>query len=217
MKTLILFFALLTANATWTPANATDEKYLKAMESAITAVNSAKSPEAMLTAANTLERIAAAEPKEWLPRYWAGYAYTTLSFMEKESAKKDQYLDKAELLVGQANELAANNDEIAVLQGYIAQGRLMVDPQARWEKYGQLYGQAFGKAKALNPENPRVYLLEGRSLMGTPEAYGGGAAKACPVMKMAVDKFAAFKPASSIHPNWGGETANGIYSSKCGK
>ena len=70
-------------------------------------------------------------------------------------------------------------------------------------KYGGIANQAIEKAIMLNAENPRAYLQRGISLFYTPEMFGGGKDKAMPVLEMAGKKFAAFKPASSIEPNWG--------------
>ena len=45
--------------------------------------------------------------------------------------------------------------------------------------------------------------MQGTSLYYTPEQFGGGKAAACPVLKVAKEKMAQFKPASAIHPSWG--------------
>ena len=43
-----------------------------------------------------------------------------------------------------------------------------------------------------------------------PEFYGGGAEKASPDIKKAVEKFGAFKPVSPVHPNWGKERVEAL-------
>jgi hypothetical protein len=69
--------------------------------------------------------------------------------------------------------------------------------------YGPVAAEALATAKKLNPENPRVYVLEGSDLFNTPEEYGGNKAEAKLRLEEALRKFEAFKQESSIHPTWG--------------
>ncbi|GAB3491163.1 hypothetical protein GCM10027341_03800 [Spirosoma knui] len=205
MKTIaIVLITVLTFGLTsvW----AQSEQYKQAMAQAIGDMQntSQKSPTAdILASANKFERIANAEPKEWLPRYYAGLNYVYLGFMGKDEAEKDKFLDQADVNLKAAEALSPANDELAVLKAYIAQARMVVDPTNRWQQYGPLFQAGIEKAKSLNPANPRPYALEGSSLMYTPEQFGGGPSTGCPVLKQAVEKFATFKPASELHPAWG--------------
>jgi hypothetical protein len=204
MKTIVIF--LITALATNTPTWAQSDQFKQAMSQAINAMQATneKSPVTDFQAtANQFERIAAAEPKEWLPRYYAGLNYVYMGFLGKDEASKDKYLDQADINLKAAEAIAPDNDEVAVLKAYIAQARMVVDPMNRWQQYGPLFQAGIEKAKGLNANNPRPYVLEGSSLMYTPEQFGGGPGTACPVLKQAVEKFATFKPASDLSPNWG--------------
>jgi len=119
-------------------------------------------------------------------------------------ADKDKYLDKAEGLLKEAETLAGKpSDEILIMKAYAAQIRLAADAMNRWQKYGALFTENIDAAKAVNSDNPRIYYLEGSSLFFTPEEYGGGKKVAKPLLEKAVAKFAAFKPQSSISPQWG--------------
>lgn len=204
MKTILIL--IITALATQSTVWAQSDQYKQAMKQAITTMQSRneQSPIAdMLTSANQFERIASAEPKEWLPRYYAGLNYVYLGFMGKDEAAKDKYLDQADVNLKAAESIAPDNDELAVLKAYIAQARMVVDPMNRWQQYGPLFQAGIEKAKSLNPNNPRPYALEGSSLMYTPDQFGGGPTTACPVLKQAVEKFATFKPTSDLSPLWG--------------
>ena len=204
MKTIIIL--IITTFAANSPVWAQSAQYKEAMSAAINTMksHSEKSPPAdMLASANQFERIASAEPKEWLPRYYAGLNYVYLGFMGKDEAEKDKYLDQADANLKAAEAITPENDELAVLKAYIAQARMVVDPMSRWQQYGPLFQAGLEKAKVLNPNNPRIYALEGSSLMYTPEQFGGGAGTACPVLKQAAEKFATFKPASDLSPMWG--------------
>ncbi len=211
MKTLII--TLITAviigagSPVWAqqiPAGS--EQYMAAMTNALAMMKS-QTPDTpvaeMVAAANQFERIAGAEPTQWLPRYYAALEYVYCGFGGKDAAEKDKYLDKADALLKQAEAISPKNDELLVLKAYIAQARLVVDPMNRWQEYGPAVSQALAQAKALNPANPRPYVLEGSSLMFTPDQFGGGTTAACPLLKQAAEKLATFKPISEFAPNWG--------------
>ena len=84
--------------------------------------------------------------------------------------------------------------------------QMMVDPQNRWMTYGQAAGEALQKAIKLDPNNPRLYYLQGMSLFGTPEQFGGGKDKAKPVFEKAVQLYKEQKP-KPLYPDWGQKQA----------
>lgn len=206
MKKLFTF-ALLFVFATGI-ARAQNEKYTQAMGDGIKALNSIDrekpDPKSLVDIANRFERIAAAEPKEWLPKYYAAYANVLLGFVAPSLNEKDQYLDKANVLLKEAEGIAGKpNDELEVLKAYQSQIHLAADPMNRWQTDGEKFQGFLQSAKSINAENPRIYYLEGSSLFFTPEEYGGGKKVAKPMLEKAQQKFSAFKPETAIHPDWG--------------
>jgi hypothetical protein len=202
MKTLILsLLSMIAINF----SNAQDSKYVKAMEKNIALIDSASkgSPALFQDAYNSFERIANANPKEWLPLYYQSFCEIMLGMNQTENAKKDEYYDKSELLINKADSLQPDNSEIYVMKSFVNSMKLSVDPQSRGQKLGMKSGMLLTKAMQLDPENPRAYFLKGQGLMYTPPQWGGGKDKAIPVLETAVQKFAKFKPSSSIMPNWG--------------
>ncbi|GAB3913284.1 hypothetical protein GCM10028803_57230 [Larkinella knui] len=214
MKKAIICLTL--ALAVFASAHAQNEKYTKAMEDAIARVKFMTPAAELQQTAGQFERIAGAETAEWLPGYWAAYTYALLSIKETDAAKRDAMLDKANEFYKKVAQQQPDNDETMVLAALLANARLAIDPENRWQQYVPEFEAALGKAKLKNPENPRVYALQGQSMFYTPEQYGGGKAVACPVLKQAAEKFATFKPASTIHPSWGVDT-NQYLLGQCGK
>jgi hypothetical protein len=106
-------------------------------------------------------------------------------------------------MISKAEALSKDNSEIYVIKKMIATLRMMGDPMNRYMTYGPQAQQALETAKKLNPENPRVYLLEGEDKFYTPEQYGGSKEEARKLLELATAKYDAFKPASDIDPNWG--------------
>ena len=70
-------------------------------------------------------------------------------------------------------------------------------------EYGPKAEEAMQMAMKLNPENPRVYLLQAQDKYFTPEQYGGSKTEAKSLFELADKKYMMFKPESSITPNWG--------------
>jgi len=199
------FFVLLTSFML-TSSFAQSEKYIKAMEALVPAVDTTRSPDGLTQLANSFERIANAEKTMWLPFYYAALCHINKAngyFQTQELDKVDPLMDIAEPLLAKAEELEKNNSEIMCLKKMFNTGKMMADPMNRFMTFGQSAAQALEVAKGLNPENPRIYLLEGIDKYYTPEQYGGSKTEGKRLFEEAMKKFEAFKPASSIHPSWG--------------
>jgi hypothetical protein len=156
-----------------------------------------------LPMANKMERIAAAETKEWTPQYWVAYCLINETFRMRESGEKDLLLDKAETFLTKAESLSPNNDEIEVLKAQYAMAKVSVDPMSRWQKYGAAFQTSLKKAEEINPDNPRVDYVLGTNLFYTPEGFGGGKEKAKPYFEKSLEKFNRIKNALAYAPNWG--------------
>lgn len=202
-KILTLVTALFVFSATM----AQNEKYIKSMERFIAQLNAAKTSDDFTKSANNFERIANAEPKEWLPDYYIGLCYSRMAMLEKDNMKKDALLDKGMEHANKAAQIAGENAEIKVLQSMLLGLKIGVDPQNRGMQLGMQSGMFIQSALKLEPENPRAYLMQGQSLMYTPGQYGGGKEKALPILEKSVELFKSHKPASSIMPSWGEERA----------
>ncbi|MFA5326864.1 MAG: hypothetical protein WC384_03665 [Prolixibacteraceae bacterium] len=182
-----------------------NEAYRKAMSSSIENLFQAKTISEFVEVANQFERISKIEKAEWLPLYYASYAYMMVSFQEPENAKKDQFLDQAQKYLDQAMVIDSGESELYMLQGFLYPSRINIDPITRGIIYMEKMNQALDKALELNPDNPRVYYLRATMTFHMPEAYGGGAAKALPLYKTADEKFKKFKPKTELSPKWGKE------------
>jgi hypothetical protein len=211
MKKFILSGALLLSACF---AFSQNEKYVKAMQEKVIAVDTTHSADGLKNLSAAFERIADAEKTQWLPYYYAAYAQITSAYylgngqMGGMADTYDPIADKAEALLNKAEALNKDNSEIFVVKKMIASLRLMADPMSRYMQYGPIAQEALATAKKLNPENPRIYLLEGQDKFYTPEQFGGSKAEAKVLFEEALKKFDAFKPATEIDPSWGRQTTN---------
>lgn len=183
-----------------------NDAYQKAMTNSIENLFQAKTIPEYVEAANRFERISQIEKNEWLPLYYASYAYIMVSFQEPDPVKKDEMLDQAQKFLDLAFTLAPNESELYLLQGFLYPSRINIDPMARGMKYIGDMNKALDKALELNPDNPRVYFLRATMTLHTPEAFGGGATKALPLFQTAEEKFRIFKPKTVLSPDWGKES-----------
>jgi len=201
-KTMLMLLVLLLSTSIF----AQSEKYVKAMENLVPAVDTMRNPEGLTELGNSFERIANAEKTQWLPFYYAALCYinkANLIFQAQQNDQIDPVLDKAEPLLNKAEELEKDNSEIMCLKKMFNTGRMMADPMNRYMTFGPAASEALEQAKKLDPENPRVYLQEGIDKYYTPEQYGGSKSEGMKLFQQAAEKFETFKPKSRIHPSWG--------------
>ena len=166
---------------------------------------------AKVNAGNKLILIAKKYPTAWEPNYYAAYSRVQLSYFEKDEAKRDAYVDEAENYFAEAlHALGGHNDESHVLAAMIANARMGVKPQSRWQKYGKIFEEHLDSAKALNPDNPRIYLQRGIAKFYTPKMFGGGKKAATPYFEKAQGLFEKEAGGDIAKPYWGKGT-NGYF------
>ncbi|MDP1762246.1 MAG: hypothetical protein Q8L07_00070 [Sediminibacterium sp.] len=185
---------------------AAQSKYEGAMAKGLEQLQAVKTAEDMSMAAAFFERVGDAEKDKWLPYYYAAYANHLTGWMNPK-ADKDKVAEKSKDLIAKAEVLEQNNSEIFCLRQMVAIQQMTVDPMARWQTYGAEANNALENATRADPNNPRIYYLNGQTLMNTPEAFGGGKAVAKKLFEKAVELYKTFTPASSFHPGWGKEDA----------
>lgn len=202
MKTNLIILSL----ALWSLSLfAQEDAYLNTMLSTMESMDNASGKEDYLRCASQFERIANAEKSKWLPYYYSANSLIIMSFDESDGAKKDLILDRAQQMLDRAFELSPDESELHTLQAFLYPSRIMVDPMGRGMLYMEKMFQTLATAKALNPDNPRIYFLEGVNMLNMPPAMGGGPEVAKPILEEADAKFKAFHNEDSLWPNWGEE------------
>lgn len=204
------FISLLFVVVIGLQANAQSPKYMSAMEGNVAAMDTTHAYTAWQELGNNFERIATAEKNQWLPYYYSAVCNALTGYMLSNGApgsfsstQTDQIADKSEAMLNKAEELEKNNSEIYCVRKMIATLRMMGDPMTRYQTYGPQAQEALSKAKSLNPNNPRVYMLEGQDKFFTPEEFGGSKPEAKTLFEQSVKLFESNKPKTSIDPHWG--------------
>jgi len=200
MKKLIL----LIAAGAFLYVNSHAQDFKQTLQKTFTAFDTTKDATQRVEYSNKLGLISKKWGDEWASHYYNAFSKTVLSYNESDEAKRDAYLDEAEKERDEAvTLLKKENDETYVLAAMIANARMAVKPMARWQKYGKLFEDNLSKAKEINPDNPRIYYLQGTSKRFTPKAFGGGKKAALPYFEKAEALFAKESSDDIMKISWG--------------
>lgn len=191
--TLVFTSALATAQ----------DAYTKGMKKAFDLWSEAKTMEA----SNLFERIATAEPDNWLPFYYVSYINTVVSFGEKDETKLTQQLEKAQEYIDLAQAISPENPEILVQQAMVHTAWVAFDGATYGMTLSGKVATLYARASELAPDNPRVIFNKAEWDMGSARYFGQDVAPYCKDVERAIELFDNFKAASEFHPNWGKKRA----------
>lgn len=207
MKKYFLIFAL---SFYWINlVKASDPAFEKAMTKQIQAMETIQTLEESQKVSNSFLRISEAQPEEWLPLYYASLLQIESAF--RFGVNQDQAFEQALEYIEKAKKIAPGNSELTALEGYAVMGKISVDPANRGQSMTPEAIQLFGKAIALDKENPRAVLLMAQMELGMAQFFGSGSEKACGMARMGSDLLRKEKEKiteSYILPTWGQRMAS---------
>jgi hypothetical protein len=207
MKPLLFSVVMLVSVAAFSQS----DKYTQAMQKDLTMLDSAKTVADLNAASAAFERIGDAEKTQWLPYYWAALARVRIGWVDN-SVDKDKLAEEVKALCAKG-EAINDNAEFTSIRNMAATQQMLVNPQERWQTYGQEAASALQKGMQMDPNNPRLYYLQGMSVFNTPEQFGGGKDKAKPIFQKAVDLYKT-QENKPLYPKWGAEEADSMLA-KC--
>lgn len=196
-KIITIAIVLVTSIAT------AQDQYTKGMQKAFQLWGEGKTADA----SNLFERIASAEPDNWLPFYYAAQINTIVSFGEKDEAKLTQQLEKAQEYTDLAKAISPENPEIMVQQAMVHTAWVAFDGATYGMTLAAKIASIYSKAAELAPNNPRVVFSKAEWDMGSARYFGGDITPYCKDVERAIELFDNFKPETEFHPNWGKDRA----------
>lgn len=158
-------------------------------------------------AQNMFERIAKAEPTEWLPSYYIAQINSLKSWNEKDETVLKAQLDKAQEHLDLAMTISEDNAELIIMQAQILTNWVVFDGMTYGMKYGAKISELYGKALTLEPDNPRATFCNADWNLNSAKYFGKDTAPYCEEIEASLKLFDTFKPESALHPNWGKERA----------
>ena len=186
-------------------------QYQKGMQKALDLWGENKPNEAI----NLFERIATAEPNEWLPPYYVSYITTIQGFGEKDVAKLKTQMDKAMDFLNNAKAISKDNPEILILDALWHTVWVAYDGATYGMKYGGKVSMIYQEALKLAPDNPRVLMNNAEWNIGSAKFFGNSIEPYCNDIQRAIDLFKDFKPAGEFYPKGGVERAQNMLEENC--
>jgi len=159
------------------------------------------------------ERIAAAEPTEWLPNYYIAQMNSLKTWEEKDPQKVKTQLDKAQEYLNTAMGLSKDNADLMVMQAQIYTNWVAFDGMTYGMKYSAKVNELYSKAYKMAPENPMVVLGKAEWDMGSAKYFGKDIKPICKDVERAIELYANFKPETPFHPHWGKKRATEVLTS----
>lgn len=172
------------------------EKIQKAVESG--------NEQDVLAARAYFERILSLEKKEWLVHYYIAYCDNQLvAFsMEKwDKAKIKSLVNDGVKHLEKSVKMKPDFAEALALMSSLYGTKISVMPWAAFW-YGPKSGKLMGEALSIQPNNPRINLINGISMKFTPEQFGGGLKSSKLSLLKAAELFQTDNP-EPIMPSWG--------------
>jgi hypothetical protein len=153
------------------------------------------------------ERIAAADKTSYLPNYYVALINTTSAFTTQDKTQIDLLLTKAQDALDIEFIKDQNNAELYVMQALLYTAWVVADPMTNSMKYSSKVMEAYAKAKAIDPNNPRAVFGEADYQLGGAKWTGVDTKPLCVQVDKAIELFATFKPETPFSPKWGLERA----------
>jgi tetratricopeptide (TPR) repeat protein len=211
-----IFVLSLMLNGMFISINAEQPADSAVYNPGIAMIRNSKTANDFKQAAAYFEDLSENNPSHWLSLYYAALCYVQASHKVEEDKERDAFLDKAQPLLDKAGKKNSGEPEIFILQAFLYQSRIQVNPQLRGMSYSSKAESSLKKATEADDTNPRAWSLLGYNLYYTPALFGGGPEKALPYFEKARDKFRTFKPSMPFYPAWG-ESENQQMIAECRK
>lgn len=158
------------------------------------------------------ERMLQLKKNQWLVNYYIAQVDFLMSYDAIEKKDNDatkKYTESALDLLDKSTDLKDDFADAYILKMAVISNRWIYE----FDKMNDIIAksaEAKDKAKQLEENNPRFYLIDGMNMYYTPENFGGGVDKALPMFQKSYELFQTYKPKDETYPNWGYEVAAGM-------
>jgi hypothetical protein len=178
--------------------------YNTALVNAVASFNASNNNTDYTRLIQELEKLDALNTKDWIPSYYLSLIHTRIVINKGENA--EAHADKALYWANKAMAIYVNDETYCIYaMAHIA--KMAISPLMRYIKYKDLINENLNKAKKINPNNPRPYILEAKLQMNLPRMFGGGCKQAKPLIIKAQQLLDAQAP-QTILPVWGKQSLN---------
>lgn len=206
---LLSAFLLLTAAAYAQPESpaplSKQEKARLFLNRYLTMLDTSKNKDANKAIIRGIENVAEGAPADWIAQYHAAYQNAIIGSSEKDSALAAFTFNKAQRYLSNGLKLKPEESELVLLDGMI-RSMMLAKKSEQDEKTKTEIMQRYEKAKNLNKNNPRVWLVLGQTTLDLPEEKGGGKKPAQQQLETALKLYETDKHEDPAWPKWGKDT-----------
>ena len=212
---ICLFFTVLAVEAQSEPSSKSlgtgETKYEKGMQEAFKIWQENQPWEA----ANLFERIAKAEPDNWLPPYYVAAINIYNSFNEKDKTKISDQLKKGQDFINDASALSPENPELLILQAQLYTAWIVFDGQQYGMEYSSKASGLYEKAVAMAPNNPSMVVARAEWNIGSAKYFGESVEKYCDEIRRAIELSKTFEVKEAFYPHFNLERAKQVMEENC--
>lgn len=196
-----LHVLLLMGSNTIAQSTYDDSRIVKLRDGLEAAANS-HSEKLLLDSRSKFERLLSTEHQTFLIHYYIALADEHLFHYYSDPMQKTRVVNDGIMHLERSIELNDDFAESRILLAGLYGLKIGIDPSLA-SQLGTKAASNFTKAKKLDPGNPRLYLVKGKSAVYKPEAFGGGSAVAKKELNTALHYFAEYKGQDDTYPHWG--------------
>lgn len=216
MKKLLMFICIFTAALIFSASTSRADDFTDAMMKAKKNLQSAMNTydeKALLKVRGEFERILQLKKHDWIVNYYIAmtdYAmsYTAMSEGKQDKEKMKKYTESALGLIDKSILVRDDYADSWILKLALNFNRWIYEPDKMNDIVAQS-DEAKKKAELLEPDNPRLHLINGMSNYYTPEAFGGGVEKAVNDFEKSLELFRTRVEKEAYYPDWGKDMAYG--------
>ncbi len=166
---------------------------------AVTDFNKSNASSELTGLMQKFEKIAQSNVNDWMAPYYLSILYARLSLKQKQQA--DLNADKAIYWANKSIAIQANDENYCALS-MAKTAKMAVNPYLRWMSYEKSIYEPLAKARKINANNPRIYILEASLKLNLPVLFGGGCEKSKPLLNKAKQLLNKQLP-QPLFPTWG--------------
>jgi len=207
-RPLVVALVALAALAFTPAARAADPAAVAAARRALQAGVDSAAAGRILAARARFKALSDAEPGVPLLHYWVAVADWRLVPLlgRGDRARAERYCREGVAECDALLKLDGRSAEALALKGGLQGLLLGFDPSAMMT-LGPEAALNLSRARELDPESPRAWLLDGMSTFHKPAEFGGGPAPALDKLRRAQALYGGRGPAEGLAPDWGVEDA----------
>jgi hypothetical protein len=176
------------------------QSYNKDLTAAVSFFNTLSIHKDFNAATLKFEQIYNTNPQDWIASYYVSILKSRMSLQKNEDS--DKLADEALAWIAKSK-LVQVNDEILCAESLAYTAKMSVRPGLRWLNYERRIKNPLALAQKINPNNPRIYVLQASLQRNLPVIFGGGCNASLALAQKAEKLLLAQSNDITNLPRWG--------------